>query len=99
MVVETDAAHLLVRRRGDFHVAADAEAAQFAFSLRFLSAPGKARHLARRERLLEDRAEVAAIHRHRGSVLVRDLGGLEMVAPADLEAVDAELARRLVAQA
>src|SRR3989442_353525 len=46
LVLEPDAAHLLVRRRGDFHVAADAEAAQPAARLGLFLPPGKAGDIA-----------------------------------------------------
>src|ERR1041384_4936353 len=96
VALEADAAHLLVRRRGDFHVAADPEAAHLALRLRFLFPSGEIRNIASLERLLENRPEIAAVDRHLRRVLVRNLRRLHMVAAPELEAIDAHLARRLV---
>jgi hypothetical protein len=62
--LEADAAHFLVRRRGDFQIAADAEPAQlprfFASRLRCL----EAFHCRRLDRALEHGGEIAAVVLH-----------------------------------
>src|SRR5205823_9080186 len=92
VALEADAAHLLVRRRGDFHVAADPEAPELAARFRLVFSFGKTFNVARRERLLEDGAEIAALHRHLRRVLVLNLRGLDMFAAPSIDAFDAHLA-------
>ena len=88
---EADAAHLLVRRRGDFQIAADAEPAQLAALLRLALALFEALHVGDLDRVLEQRGEIAAVVLHAGRGLVGDLAWLDLVAPAQREAVDAHL--------
>ena len=98
-VLEADRARFLVRRRGALEVAADAEAAQLAALPRLFFSFWKARPVARFQGALQHLGELSGvIHLPRGG-LVGHLVGPHVVAPAQLDAVDAELGRRLVDEA
>ena len=92
--VERDAAHLLVGRRGDFEIAADADAAQLAALLALALALVEALPVGGLERLLQDRREVAAVIGGAGGGLARDLALADLVLAAKLDAVEAASRRR-----
>ena len=77
--VEADAAHLLVGGRGDFEIAADADAAQLAALLALALALGEALPVGSLQRLLEDRREVAAVIGRAGGGLVGNLALADLV--------------------
>src|SRR5207237_8618527 len=94
--LEADTAHLLVRWRGHFQIAADAEAAQLAALFRVALALFEARYVADLEGAAEYRGEVARVVLHAGRSLVGDLARLDLVALAQTDAVDTHLLRGAV---
>src|ERR1043165_4528838 len=93
---EADATHLLVGRCGDFEVTPEAEAAQIAPRLAFPFSLFKPGDVGCGDGLFEYRSEVAAVVGHGRGGLVGNLLGAHVVAPAQLEAVDAHLGGGLV---
>ena len=89
--LEADAAHFLARRRGDFEKAADAEPAHLAALAALALAAREALDVGGLERLLEHGGEIAAVIVAAGGRLARDLARPDLVAPAQLEPIDAHL--------
>ena len=96
--LEADAAHFLVRRRGDFEIRADAEPAQLAALLAFAPAGREALHVGGFERILEHAGEIAAVICHVGGGIERDLRGADVVLLAQRNPVDAHLGGRGIDQ-
>ena len=96
--LEADAAHLLHRRRGDLEIVADAQPAQLAARLALGLARVEARDVGELQRLVEERGELAAVVGRARRRLEGHLLGLDVVALAHLDLVDAHLARRGVDQ-
>ena len=86
--LEDDAAHLLGGRGGDLEEIADTEPAQLA-ALAALAPPArKALDVGGLDRLPQHGGKVAAVVGHAGGGLVGDVAALDLVAPAQLQAVD-----------
>src|SRR5204863_8542132 len=98
VLLEADAAIFLARRPGDLEILADAAAAQLVARRALLFAPVEALPVGRDQRLVEHRAKLARIVVHARWRLVRHLPGLDVVAPPQLDPVDAHLTRRRLDQ-
>ncbi len=93
VVLEADAALFGGHRRGGLDIAGDAEAAQLAGALAVALARLEALDVGALHRILEQAGEVAAVVVDAGRRLERHFLGLDEIAPAQLEPVDAEFGR------
>src|SRR5262252_6279654 len=91
---ETDAAHLLARRRCDLEKAADAKSAHLSALAALAFAAREALDVGDLERVLEHARKVAAVVVASRCRLDRKLARLDLVAPAQVEAIDPHLGGR-----
>src|SRR5262245_47670225 len=96
---EMDGAQFLTGRRGHLEIAANAQPAQEATLFAFAPALVKAGIVGSLQRLLEYAKKIAAVVRHVGGGPERQVAFANDVAPAQVEAVDAKLARREIERA
>ena len=91
VALEADAAHLLLRRRRHLEVVPDTAATQLAARAALRLALLEALPVRSGQRLLEERGEITAVIGGLRRRFEGDLAGLDVVALAELDAVDAEL--------
>src|SRR5262245_28284488 len=88
---EADTAHFLARRRRHLEEASDTEPAQFSALAALAFAAREALHVRGLERALEQARKVAAVVIAAGGRLDRNLARPYLVAPAQLQAINAHL--------
>ena len=89
--LEHDLAEFDAGRRGDFEIGADRDAAQLAALAAFLLALGKVGVVGNLQRLVEHALEIAAVIGDAGGGRERHLRGLDEIALAQGQPVDAHL--------
>ena len=93
VALKNDAAQFFRWRRGHFEIAADAEPAQLAALAALAPTLPKTLGVSGQDCLLHHGGEVAAVISHAGGGLGRQLARADVVAPAQLQAIDAKLRR------
>src|SRR5205823_8163952 len=84
---------------GHFEEIPNAQAAHFAALAALAPAPGESLHIRKLESALEHCRKIAAVVDAAGGHLARELARLELIAPAQLDAVDLHLLGSLIDQA